>query len=120
MQQQSLFTSTPRRIPAGRVRKGLDQDVQRARDEDRELPEAGVASLRGLADQLDQLERLLRDPEAKPYDRVPLAQLQRQFDDTYARTFGTGDTGATNPLLEALERFRAAEARDAQDTGPAD
>lgn len=117
--QGALWEVPVKRPSPGRVRKGLDADVKAAQADGQRLPAAGVASLRGLADQLDQLERLLRAPQAKPYDRVPMAQLQKQFDDTYRATFGTGTAGTTNPIIEALERFRAAEAGDAQDAQPA-
>lgn len=111
-----LWDEAPRRIRAGRVRKGLEQDLKTARGpEQPPLPAALVAALRSLADQIDDLERSLRAPGTKPYDRVPLAQLQKQFDDTYGRVFGTGvDDEPADPLIAALEQFREQQARAAQ------
>lgn len=102
---------TPR-LTAGRVRKGLDEDIKAARSTSATLPAALVGGLRSMADQIDALERQLRAPGTKPYDRVPLAQLQKQFDDTYGRVFGTGDDGA-DPLVDALHEFREQQRRDA-------
>lgn len=105
---------------------GLDADVTAARRAQRALPAAGVAALRSLADQIDQLERTLRAPGVKPYDRLPLAQLQAQFDDTYARTFGdnlASGAAASDPIVDALERFEQryyAESSGAQGGDPAD
>ena len=103
-----LFDLEGRRHPAGRVRRGLDADVKAAAAADASLPAAGVALLRSLADQIDQLERFLRSPEAKPYDRIPLSGLARQFDDTYDRTFAAVQR-ATDPLTAALAEFMAAD-----------
>jgi hypothetical protein len=88
----------------GRVRKGLDSDVKKAGVT--ELPSAGVAALRSLADQIDQLERQLRSPYAKPYDRVPLGGLVREFRETYEQTFAALDH-AEDPLTRALAEFTA-------------
>lgn len=113
---EPLWDEPPPRHSPGRVRKGLDQDITAAKKAGATLPAALVAGLRGMADQIDGLERQLRYPGTKPYDRVPLAQLQKQFDDTYGRVFGTGDDGS-DPLVDALNEFReqqrAAAARDA-------
>ena len=76
------------------------------------LSRAGVASLRSLAGQLDELERWLRRPNVKPYDRVPLAQLQKQFDDTYDRVFAAA--GDADSFETALRDFRASEVGDAE------
>lgn len=84
----TLFGPAPRHSP-GRVRRGLDREV---RDAGADLSPSGVAALRSLADQIDILERALRHPEARPYDRIPLAALVKQFDDTWARTFPTDET----------------------------
>jgi hypothetical protein len=88
----------------GRVRKGLDADVKKADVGD--LSSAGVAALRSLADQIDQLERQLRSPYAKPYDRVPLGGLVREFRETYEQTFATLDQ-SEDPLTRALAEFTA-------------
>ena len=68
-----------------------------------------MASLRRLAAELD------RFIPVKAYDRIALASLQRQFDDTYERVFGIGPAHR-DPLEEALAQFRAAEA--SQPAGP--
>jgi predicted metal-dependent enzyme (double-stranded beta helix superfamily) len=95
------------------VRKGLDVDLAAAPG----VPAATVALLRSLADQLDQLERQLRAPDARPYDRVPLTQLAQTFHTVYAVTFGGG--GEVDPfdaiageLADELARARAAAALD--------
>jgi len=99
-----LFAADAVRHPAGRVRKGLDADVRAALDLDAQLPGAGIAALRSLADQIDQLERQLRSPYAKPYDRVPLAGLVREFRETYEHTFAAMQR-AEDPLTHALAQF---------------
>lgn len=117
---EPLWDEPAPRLPAGRVRKGLDQDIKAAPAGVR-LPAALVGGLRSMADQIDALERQLRAPGTKPYDRVPLTQLQKQFDDTYGRVFGTSDDGA-DPLVDALNewREREREARAAQASDPAE
>ena len=112
-----LFRLPTLRLPPGRVRRGLDQDVAAARGRGHALSGAGVASLRTLADQIDQVERLLRHPEARPYDRIPLAGLCRQFDETYDRVFAAL---RRRPIGRALAAFLAAEADPAQAGDPTD
>ncbi len=113
-----LFAMLAPRMGTGRIRRGLEMDIKASRRDERALQHAGVASLRSMADQLDLLERGLR-LNPKPYDRIPFAQLQRQFDETYDRVF-RGDA-AGDPLAAALEQWRLAEAREhAADPGPAD
>ena len=103
-----LFTWPTLRLTPGRVRRGLDADIAAARDGGYELSAAGVASLRTLADQVDQLERLLRHPESRPYDRIPLSGLVRQFDETYDRVFAAV-TAQADPIGRALAAFLEAE-----------
>jgi hypothetical protein len=118
VQGEELFAMLAPRIGTGRIRRGLEMDIKAARRDEGGLQHAGVASLRSMADQLDLLERGLR-LNPKPYDRIPLAQLQRQFDETYDRVF-RGDA-AGDPLAAALQQWSAAEARQhAEDSGPAD
>jgi hypothetical protein len=114
----ALFTQPAVRLPTGRIRHGLEADVAAAREDGAHLQGAGVASLRSMADQLDLLERGLRS-NPKPYDRIPLAQLQRQFDETYDRVFAAV-AAAHDPFLAALEAFSTAEAGDTTHTGPPD
>jgi len=99
---------TGKRHPIGRVRKGLDDDVKAAGNA--HLPSAGVAALRSLADQIDQLERQLRSPYAKPYDRVPLGGLVREFRELYEQTFAALER-SEDPLTRALADFLAADGR---------
>ena len=104
----------------GRVRTGLDLDVARADEAGTKLQAAGVAALQVLADQLDALDRELSPPRRpKPYDRVPIVQVQAQFDATYDRVFA-GVTAAADPFATALEEFRRAEAGNASRSLPAD
>ena len=103
-----LFTPDGMRHSHGRVRKGLDADVRAALDLEAQLPSAGIAALRSLADQIDQLERQLRSPYAKPYDRVPLAGLVREFRETYEQTFAAM-ARAEDPLTRALADFLTAD-----------
>lgn len=113
---EPLWVQTGPRHAAGRVRIGLDQDVKAAREAGTRLPNAGVAALRSLADQIDQLERQLRSPSAKPYDRVPLGGLVREFRETYSDTFAA--VAATDdPFTRVLADLLAAEAGDS--AGPA-
>ena len=111
-EQPSLFAvdTPPRR--RGRLRVALEADLNA--NGDAVLPAAGIASLRILADQIDGLDRDLRGRQPKPYDRLPLAQLQGQFDATYRDTFA-GVVGGADPFAAALAEFRAAEARDSGD-----
>jgi hypothetical protein len=111
---EPLFVQTGPRIPAGRVRIGLDTDVKAAREAGATLSHAGVAALRSLADQIDQLERQLRSPAAKPYDRVPLGGLVREFRETYSVTFAALAT-ADDPLTRALAQFLAADSAETGD-----
>ena len=111
--KDALFDPPAQRIPAGRVRIGLDADIKAAEGTGQHLSKAGIASLRGLAGQLDELERWLRRPNVKPYDRVPLATLQKQFDDTYDRVFTAA--ADVDSFETALRDFRAAEAGDTED-----
>jgi hypothetical protein len=115
---QPLFAGDAVRHSHGRVRKGLDADVRAAMDVEAALPSAGVAALRSLADQIDQLERQLRSPYAKPYDRVPLAGLVREFRETYEQVFAATQR-AEDPLTHALAQFLATDAGDAQVGDPA-
>jgi hypothetical protein len=108
MDDGALFTTPAVHLPTGRVRHGLEDDIGKARQAGSDLQGAGVGSLRSMADQLDMLERSLRS-NPKPYDRIPLAQLQRQFDETYDRVFAA-TAAAADPFLAALEGFRATEA----------
>lgn len=106
MSDEHLFDLT-RPARRGRIRRGLDDDVKHARDRGDSLPAAGVASLRAMADQLDALDRILRTND-KPYDRVPLATLQRQFDETYSAVLGSAH--ATDPFDRLVAELAAAEA----------
>lgn len=110
-----LFAGDASRHPAGRVRRGLDADVKEAGTTGARVPAAGVAALRSLADQIDQLERQLRSPYAKPYDRVPLGGLVREFRELYESTFAALER-AEDPLARALADFYAAD-RDADHDG---
>lgn len=106
----------------GRVRRGVDADALTARDAGQTLPAAGLAALQTLADQIDQLERQLRYPKSKPYDRVPLAGLVKEFRETYGTVFMMG--GADDPFARALSDFLAVDGdtavRDAPGPEPAD
>jgi hypothetical protein len=106
---EPLWDTTGPRHPAGRVRRGLDADVKQATAGGASLAAAGVAACRSLADQIDQAERQLREPGTKPYDRVPLAGLVREFNDTYERLFAAVQR-AEDPLTRALADFAAADA----------
>ena len=108
MTGDALFSTPAVHLPTGRVRHGLEDDIAKARGDGSSLQGAGVGSLRSMADQLDMLERSLRT-NPKPYDRIPLAQLQRQFDDTYDRVFAA-TAAAADPFLAALAAFSDAEA----------
>lgn len=106
------------RLSHGRVRRGLDTDVAAADAAGTSLPAAGVAVLRSVADQIDALERHCRTERAKPYDRVPLAGLVRQFGETYAGVFAETRT-EVDPLVRALAEFSARD-RDRRDSAPDD
>lgn len=101
----SLFGAAPPRHPAGRVRRGLDTDARAALEGGATISAAGLAALRSLADQIDQLERMLRNPAAGAYDRVPLAGLVREFRETYETVFTA--TGGEDPFARALADFIA-------------
>jgi hypothetical protein len=103
----TLFPPTTRHAH-GRVRKGLDSDAHDALEAGGRVSAAGLASLRSLADQIDQLERQLRSPYAKPYDRVPLAGLVREFRESYDAAFAATQR-AEDPLTRALADFLAAD-----------
>jgi len=111
-----LFDAFGKRVPAGRVRRGLDGDVRAARRTDAYVPDGLVAALRTLADQIDALERWCRDPGAKPYDRVPLTGMVRQYADLHAQCFAAV-AGNADPLTRALADFMAAESGTGATTG---
>lgn len=92
----------------GRVRMGVDADARAAAERGDTLPAAQLAALRTLADQIDQLERQLRFPKSKPYDRVPLAGLIREFRELYPEVFLV--TGKDDPFARAVESFLARDA----------
>lgn len=119
----ALFAMPGITLPPGRVRKGLDAEIAAARADGADLGAAGVAVLRSLADQIDQLERQLRSPKAGAYDRVPLSGLVRQFDDTYTRVFAALH-GQSDPFAAALAGFLAADSAaatgDPAEPGPPD
>jgi hypothetical protein len=111
--QPTLWQAPTPRISHGRVRVGLDRDLADVPT----VPAATVALLRSLADQLDQLERQLRAPDARAYDRVPLSQLAQTFAALYSSALGTG--GDVDPfaaiageLAGELARARATAALD--------
>jgi hypothetical protein len=111
--QPALWAVPVVRLTHGRVRKGLDVDLAA----NPAVPAATVALLRALADQLDHLERQLRTPDARPYDRVPLSQLAQTFQVVYGAAFG--GRGEVDPfdaiageLADELARARAAAALD--------
>jgi hypothetical protein len=113
--QPALWQAPVPRVTHGRVRKGLDVDLATAP----QVPAATVALLRSLADQLDQLERQLRVPDARPYDRVPLTQLAQTFQLVYGAAFGS--RGEVDPfdaiageLADELARARAATTLDSE------
>jgi hypothetical protein len=112
----SLFGAALTRHPTGRVRRGLDTDARAAAGAGARIPAAGLAALRSLADQIDQLERMLRNPAAGAYDRVPLAGLVREFRETYDTVFTANAT--EDPFSRALADFIAAD-RGAQVGDPA-
>src|SRR5262245_24244005 len=95
----------------GRVRKGLEADIRKALEDEAILSRSGVAALRVLADQIDKLDHRMRHDGGRPYDRVPLAGLIRQFGEDYDRTFAVA-AGSGDPLTRALADFAAAENRD--------
>jgi hypothetical protein len=103
-----LFTPDGPRHSAGRVRRGLDADARAAIRDGGHVAAAPLAACRSLADQIDQLERQLRSPYAKPYDRVPLAGLVREFRESYDATFAATQRAA-DPLTHALAAFLAAD-----------
>ena len=102
---ETLFDAPAPRITTGRVRKGLEQDVHRARDRDVTLDHGTLALARVLADHLDMLERQVRASQ-KAYDRVVLATLARQFHDTYSAVFG--GTDGPDPFDQAFSELAAA------------
>lgn len=103
---EGLFSMDPPRIGGGRVRKGLEQDASRARDRDLTLDRATLALARVLADHLDLLERQVRASQ-RPYDRVVLATLAKQFHETYVAVFGGEDEGP-DPFAQAFADLAAA------------
>src|SRR5262245_22631243 len=103
-----LFAIAGPRILHGRVRIGLDRDIHAARGAGVELAAGLVAALRTLADQIDQLERWCRRPEARPYDRVPLTGMVREYADLHAQCFAAA-AAAGDPLTRALADFMAAD-----------
>lgn len=108
MTDPALFALSPPRVPAGRVRKGLDADARAAAADGVTIPAAGLASLRTLADRIDQLDRHLRSPGVSAYDHVPLTGLLREFRETYAVVFAA--RAGEDPFTRAFHDFLAADA----------
>lgn len=107
-----LWVMPVRRLVPGRVRRGLDADIKAALDHGFSLQDAGIAALRTLADQIDALERQLRAPDARPYDRIPLTGLVGQFDATYTRVFAVL-AQESDPIARALAEFMERETSEA-------
>ena len=101
---EALFDRGMAKLVYGRVRRGLEHDVRASTG--RDLDAGLLAACRVLADHLDFLERIVRDSR-KPYDRIPLASLAKQYGDTYSMVFG-GDPG--DPFEAAFAELAAAEA----------
>ena len=117
----ALFAVPPGRLVPGRVRKGLDADAKAARGAGVEIPAGMLAAARSLADQLDAAERSLRAPSVKPWDRVPLTQLARTYQELYRACFPIAGAHSDDPIGRALEDFMAgtaATAGDAPGPGP--
>lgn len=102
--EETLFTATGRRRTRGRVRRGLDTDIGEARSSDARIAAAHVATLRVMADRIDQLEHKLEAPTSKPYDHLPLASLLREFREAYTEAFAAL-ARAEDPLTHALAAF---------------
>lgn len=102
----------------GRVRRGVDADAKAAREAGSPVPAGSLASLRVLAEAIDAADAQLRTRGTlvKAYDRVPLAQLVRQFEDMHRYVFGA--VPAVDPLERALDEFRAATGDHAEGHGP--
>lgn len=113
----ALFPLDPPQHPRGQLRNGLEADIERAQREGIQLAEAGLASLRIVADQIDALDADLKLRRPKPYDRVPLAQLAGRFHDTYATVFAAVAVAA-DPFLAALDDFRRTEIGDTEEPKP--
>ena len=111
-EDEFLFDVGTHRIPPGRVRRGLDRQVKDAKEADVELPAGRVALLRSLADQIDQLERFCRTPKARPYDRIPLTGMAKQYDDTYRSVFAALDRGS-DPFAAAIAALLDADRAEA-------
>ena len=109
MDQNTLFAAKP--PPRGRTRRGLDDEIADARASGREPPASKVALLRTLADRLDHLDRMCRASD-RPYDSVALAQVSREYRDTYSQVFAQ----SADPFAQLL----AALADDPVDEHAAD
>lgn len=102
---EPLFTTLTGRRRAGRTRRGLDADIAAARERGGALSFGLIAAARTLADQIDQMDHYCLMAPAKPYDRVPLTGLVREYAELHAQLFVAA--GAADPIARALADFMA-------------
>lgn len=114
-QDDALFGAARRGRGWGRTRRGVEEDIRTARQRGAPLAAGTTAVLRVLADQLDDLHAQVSGSGSRPYDRIPLVQLAKQFGETYHLVFGGVDAG--DPFEDLLAAFTASET--SHPTGPA-
>jgi hypothetical protein len=111
MDDAALFDTPNARRSRGRTRRGLDDDLQRARRDGRTLPADLVAVARILADHLDALDGIVA-ASRKPYDRVPLATLAQRYAEARGDLFGGhDDADPFDRLVSDLVRAESDPAR---------
>lgn len=104
-----MAPAAPRRRPAGYAERAFLDVVRRARRDGRLEADADalVAATRNVARGIDRLTPGPSD-EVRPYDLVPLAQLNREYRENLSALGLLPDSGATrDPFDEFLEGIGA-------------
>lgn len=93
------------RVPKpGALRRALDSDIKAARAAGSDLPLARIALTRALADEIDDLRRLLRVSDSA-YTRTVLRTLSAEFRESLAELLPT--SGPVDPFDALLDGLRS-------------
>jgi hypothetical protein len=127
--QAPLWQDEPkRRRSNGETRRALDRDLKAAEEEGQRFLATDKAALRRQANDIDRLEHMFEQGEAKPWDYSPKTQAHIAYREAVHRLFGSRDDDH-DPFVEAVRqlerdeaaaRARAAETLDPERREPAE
>lgn len=102
MSDDALFPTPAPTRSAGRVRRGLDSELRRAKQAGRSLPPDLVALARTLADSVDAAHAGAAR-SGRPYDHGAVGRLSQTYAETRATLFGGEiDHDAPDPFAAFL------------------